>query len=245
MCNINSSETKAMLARIGKINEIEDFDPSVFAEEYAALATGERREYLPVGIRIAMFRMKYPDGKIAISVVPSGSGFTGTARIYMNRKDAENEYLSEASAFREPIADKPSISAMGWAQTTAIGIALRNAGFGLQFDAMKDDFFNLNTEKAPVGELKTENAAESSDATTSEKKSEQPPAPVELTEEERYEQALATVCTIKKHAGRTLKEVLSMDERLIYWIAEKYEGEDSSLKASAKVICEYAKAHVA
>lgn len=245
MCNINSSETKAMLARIGKINEIEDFDPSVFAEEYAGLATGEIRQYLPVVIRIAMFRMKYPEGKIATSVVPSGSGFTGTAHIYAHYKDAENEYLSEASAYREPLADKPSISALEWAQTTAIGIALRNAGFGLQFDAMKDDFFNLDTGKDPVEKLKTENVTVSTDTATNEAKSEQPPAPVKLTEEDIYEQALATVCTIKKHMGRTLKEVLSMDEGLIYWIAEKYEGEDSSLKASAKIICEYAKAHAA
>ncbi len=241
MCKNNASEVRAMLDRIGKINEIADFNPSVFIEEYTNLSTGEKRRYLPVSVRISMFRMKYPDGKIAVNAVPDGVGFVATARIYAHYKDGENEFLSEASAYREPMADKPSISAREWAQTTAIGIALRNAGFGLQFEAAKDDFPNPDM----VPSKTSQDVSEIGDAEVNETQAEQKAVPPELTEEERYKQALATVCTIKKYEGRTLREVMSMDEKLIYWITEKYEGADKKMKDAAKVICEYAKKQAA
>ena len=58
------------LAKIEGINEVEGFDPTPFAVDYTDLETGEVRKRLPVMIQMAWFRMKYPEGRIAITVSP-------------------------------------------------------------------------------------------------------------------------------------------------------------------------------
>ena len=143
MSQNNSNDKTAMLAEIAKINAVEGFEPSVFAVDYTDLTTGEVRKRLPVMTQIAWFRMKYPEGKIAVSAVPNGDCFVATAKIYPSYKAGENEFLAEATASRAPAADKPSVSAREWAQTAAIGVALRNAGFGLQFSVAGEDFSEL------------------------------------------------------------------------------------------------------
>ena len=140
MSQNNSNDKKAaMMPYIEDINKVEGFDPAPFAVEYADLKSGETRKRLPVVIRIALFRMKYLQGKIAVQAQPVNGGFVATARIYPNYKDAPEEFLAEASAFRSPLPDKPSVSPREWAQTAAVGVALRNAGFGVQFDVAGED----------------------------------------------------------------------------------------------------------
>ena len=51
-----------------------------------------------------------------------------------------DQFLAEATASRGYLPDKPTVSPREWAQTAAVGIALRNAGFGLQFGAAGDSF---------------------------------------------------------------------------------------------------------
>lgn len=46
--------------------------------------------------------------------------------------------MAEATASRGYLQNKPSVSPREWAQTAAVGIALRNAGFALQFGAAGD-----------------------------------------------------------------------------------------------------------
>ena len=111
MSQNNSNDKTAMLAEIAKINAVEGFEPSVFAVDYTDLTTGEVRKRLPVMTQIAWFRMKYPEGKIAVSAVPNGDCFVATAKIYPSYKAGENEFLAEATASRAPAADKPSVSA--------------------------------------------------------------------------------------------------------------------------------------
>lgn len=101
--------------------------------DYTDLETGEVRKRLPVMIQMAWFRMKYPEGRIAITVSPGKDCFVATAKVYPSYKDGAECYLAEATASRGYLADKPSVSPREWAQTAAVGIALRNAGFGLQF----------------------------------------------------------------------------------------------------------------
>ena len=55
-----------------------------------------------------------------------------------------------------PDASKPSVSPREWAQTAAVGIALRNAGFGLQFSAAGDDFADMAPDELPAGEMDTD-----------------------------------------------------------------------------------------
>ena len=92
MSQSNSNDKTAMLAEIAKINVVEGFEPSVFAVDYTDLTTGEVRKRLPVMTQIAWFRMKYPEGKIAVSAVPNGDCFVATAKIYPSYKAGENEF---------------------------------------------------------------------------------------------------------------------------------------------------------
>ena len=129
-----------MLAKIGTINKVEGFDPAPFAVDYTDLENGEVRKRLPVMIQMAWFRMVYPEGRIAVAVSPGKDCFVATAKVYPSYKDGADCYLAEATASRGYLAEKPSVSPREWAQTAAVGIALRNAGFGLQFSMAGDEF---------------------------------------------------------------------------------------------------------
>lgn len=119
---------------------MEGFDPEPFAVEYADLESGETRKRLPVMVQMAWFRLKYPEGKITTKVTNGRDCFVATARVYPSYKDSDDCYLAEATASRGYLAEKPSVSPREWAQTAAVGIALRNAGFGLQFGMAGEDF---------------------------------------------------------------------------------------------------------
>lgn len=90
-----------------------------------------------------------------------------------------------------------------WAQTAAVGIALRNAGFGLQFSAAGDDFPDMAPDEPPVGEMDT---SRESPAMEQPGQAEIEPAyePAVLTEEQRLEQAFQKPCPIKSTAARRL-----------------------------------------
>lgn len=236
MSQNNSNEMKAALAVIEKINAVEGFDPSVFAVEYIDLKTNETRRYLPVAIRLAWFRLKYEKGKVAVHVEPDGDGFVATARVYCDYKDSEGMYLAEGTAHRAPPTDKSFVSVRGWAQTAAIGVALRNAGFGLQFDLAGEDVVETMTEgQLPAAmqsaQAKPEGAGQAQNTSTA-------PA-TELTPEEKLKQASMMPCPIGKYNGRTLGDMIMLDPAALKWIAEKYTG-DETVKAGAKYLCDYA-----
>ena len=150
MSQNNSNEKAAMLAKLDSIHKVEGFDPAPFAVDYTDLNTQETRKRLPVMIQMAWFRLKYPEGRIAIQVSPGKDCFVATARVYPSYKDPVDCYLAEATASRGPDDSKPSVSPREWAQTAAVGIALRNAGFGLQFSAAGDDFSGVAPDELPT-----------------------------------------------------------------------------------------------
>ncbi len=129
----NDLNKQATIAAIERINAVEGFDPSVLAVDYSDLSSNETRRRLPVMSQMAWFRLKYPEGRIAVTVTAAKDCFVASARIYahynlppisiwLRRRHPEDTYLiSLLCPPRE------------WAQTAAVGIALRNAGFGLQF----------------------------------------------------------------------------------------------------------------
>ena len=77
--------------------------------------------------------------------LPGKDCFAATARVYFDYKDPVEAYASEATASRGVCKEMPSVSPREWAQTAALGIALRNAGFGLQFEMAGESF----AENAP------------------------------------------------------------------------------------------------
>lgn len=243
MSQNNSNDRAAMLAQIETINQVNGFDPAPFAVDYTDLGTGEVRKRLPVMIQIAWFRLKYPEGRIAVQVSPAKDCFVATARVYPSYKDPADCYLAEATASRGFCEDKPSVSPREWAQTAAVGIALRNAGFGLQFSMAGEDFEPLAVDELGVTESKTpeKKSASAPASTTSEAPQEEyVAAPVpELTPEERLAQAMQVPCPITKFNGKTLGEVLTMDPGAIKWVATKFTGSEE-IKAAAQMICNYA-----
>lgn len=228
-----SNEKNAMIQKLGTINQVEGFDPTPFAVEYTDLVTGESRKRLPVMIQMAWFRLKYPEGRIAVQVSPGKDCFVATARIYPSYKDGPDCYLAEATASRGPDASKPPVSPREWAQTAAVGIALRNAGFGLQFNAAGDDFEDQAPDELPTAQAVVD--------TQGQKPSEPEPVyeAMELTPEEKLRQAKNTPCPISKYSGKTLGEVLEIDPKALTWVANKFTG-NPEISAAAKAICEYA-----
>ncbi len=231
---------QTVLDALKKINEVEGFDPTPMAREYTDMNTGEKRLRLPVMAQLAWFRLKYPEGRIAVSVAPGKDCFVAAARVYRHYSDPLEHFLAEATASRGYLADKPTVSPREWAQTAAVGIALRNAGFGLQFGAAGD------SNDAPVVNELGEDIVWSEpfvgDPTDTPV---QPPAtaaaqPAPSTASESpLEQALKVACPIKKHDGKTLGQVLNEDPKAICWIANKYSG-NAAVSAAAKLICEQA-----
>lgn len=241
MSQNNSIDKSSNMELIATINHVDGFDPSAFAVDYVDMNTGEVRKRLPIMPMLAWFRLKYPEGKIAVSVKPLKDCFEATAKIYPSYKDSPDAYIGEATASRGYCADKPSVSPREWAQTAAIGIALRNAGFGLQFGMVGDDISNTapnefaedaETAAAPAVSAVAPTPAPAASAAV-------PKVERELTLEEKATQAMQMPCPISKYSGKTLGDVLTMDPNAIKWVAEKFKGNDE-IKAGAMAICEYA-----
>lgn len=246
--NTNSNSQTSIL---NTINKVDGFDPMPMAVEYVDLTTQEKRKRLPVMAQLAWFRLKHPEGKIALNVEAVKDYFVATARIYISYKDPEECYLSEATASRKYDPLKPTVSPREWAQTAAIGIALRNAGFGLQFGAAGDDFETQAADELgvsagfmppPVSPPAPEAASPAPQLEIStapnQETTEKVPEIVELTPEQKFEQACAIISPIKKHYGKTLGEVLVQEPRAIKWLATSYSG-DEQIKAAAEFICDY------
>ena len=98
MSQNSSNDKAAMLAALDRIQKVEGFDPTPFAVEYTDLNTQETRKRLPVMIQMAWFRLRYPEGRIAVEVSPGKDCFVATARVYPSYKDPVDCYLAEATA---------------------------------------------------------------------------------------------------------------------------------------------------
>ena len=160
-----------------------------------------------------------------------------TARVYPHYSAPVDQFLAEATASRGYLPDKPTVSPREWAQTAAVGIALRNAGFGLQFGAAGDSF-----DSPAVDELGgimwsgvPEDASIGSKPATPAASAPKPQEP-ELTP---FEKALKVACPIAKYSGKTLGEILQIDPKALHWVATKFTG-NAEITAAAKLICDEA-----
>jgi len=235
---MGGNDKSAAMSKISTINAVEGFDPTPLAVDYTDLNTGETRKRLPVMAQIAWFRLKYPEGKYTISVTPGPDCFVAVARVYKNYMDPIDCFLSEASASRGFLPDKPTVSPREWAQTAALGIALRNAGFGLQFHAAGEAFDDpAVNESGQLIEPQPAPTAESESYQAGEELSEQPA-------EDPFERALKMPCPISKHAGKTLGDLIRLDPGALVWIANKY-SEKAEIAAAAKLICDHSLAATA
>ena len=82
---------------LNTINQVDGFDPSKLTVDYVDLTTQEKRKRLPVMAQLAWFRLRHPEGKIALHVEPVKDYFVATARVYVSYKDPADCCLTLSS----------------------------------------------------------------------------------------------------------------------------------------------------
>ena len=176
---------------IKNLNQVEGFNP----EDYARVISdnGENsRKYLDVAWRKVWFYLKYPNGRITKKIVQTTNQFVIIeARVYFDRSDADENYISSAMAQRWfNKGDVFGERAVETAETGAVGRALADAGFGLQYCCDANGEGEQDIVDAPIGV-----PAKPQGSTAAASKAEPPPkaaAPAETKTPENTAAASAT-----------------------------------------------------
>lgn len=119
---------------IQELNRVEGFDPRKYMRQLAG--DGQTAKfYLDVVYRKLWFRLKYPNGKIVKTLKKlTDQVAIVEARVYLDRNDPEESFISNALAQKYMTADDQfGNKYVELAETAAVGRALADAGFGLQF----------------------------------------------------------------------------------------------------------------
>ena len=118
-----------------ELNKVEGFDPKQYARTIQD-ANGQESLYLDVQYRKMWFRLCNPTGKIVKKICTfDGNLAVVEARIYLDRNDAPENFVSNAFAQRFVDPNNPEYGTryLESAETAAVGRALADAGYGLQF----------------------------------------------------------------------------------------------------------------
>lgn len=119
---------------VANLNRVEGFDPRQYLRLIPDDRTGEAQYYLDVKFRKLWFRLAHPTGKIAKKIIQLTDSMAAIeARVYLDVNDSEDHFV--ASAFAQRSLDGSTLGAkfLESAETAAIGRALADAGFGVQF----------------------------------------------------------------------------------------------------------------
>ena len=110
------------------------------------------RYYLDVAYRKLWFRLCYPEGKIVKTIRSITAQMAIVeARVYLNKNDPDDSYV--ANAFAQKFREDSEIGQkyVELAETAAVGRALSDAGFGLQF-ADREKEMDPEVTEAPIDE---------------------------------------------------------------------------------------------
>ena len=134
---------------IRNLNKVEGFDP----RRYMRIIGQEGQAgkyYLDVAFRKLWFRLKYPEGKIVKKILKlTDQVAIVEARVYLHRNDSEENFIANALAQKYRIEDGQfGNKFVELAETAAVGRALSDAGFGLQF-ADKEEDIDPEVTEAP------------------------------------------------------------------------------------------------
>lgn len=121
-------------AAVAALNKVDGFEPLSFARTIQKDGQ-EEQLYLDVKYRKLWFRLCNPMGKIMKRIITIQENMAIVeARIYLDKNDSEESYISSALAqkFR---TDDPEFGDkfLELAETAAVGRALGDAGYGIQF----------------------------------------------------------------------------------------------------------------
>lgn len=135
---------------IRNLNKVEGFDP----RRYMRIIGQEGQAgkyYLDVAFRKLWFRLKYPEGKIVKKILKlTDQVAIVEARVYLHRNDAEENFIANALAQKYRTEDGQfGNKFVELAETAAVGRALSDAGFGLQF-ADKEEDIDPEVTEAPL-----------------------------------------------------------------------------------------------
>ena len=146
---MNSACMYDEVEEIRNLNRVEGFDP----RKYMRLIQNEgqtAKYYLDVAYRKLWFRLRYPEGKIVKRILKLTEQVAIVeARVYLNRSDSEDNFISNALAQKYMTADGQfGNKFVELAETAAVGRALSDAGFGLQFADREGDMWHRSPGKA-------------------------------------------------------------------------------------------------
>lgn len=149
---LNGTSMYDEVEEVKNLNRVNGFDP----RKYMRLISKEGQPgklYLDVAYRKLWFRLCFPEGKIVKKLIKLTDNVAIVeARVYLNRNDAEDNFISNALAQKYQSADEQfGNKYVELAETAAVGRALSDAGFGLQF-ADKEEDFDLEVTEAPIDE---------------------------------------------------------------------------------------------
>lgn len=141
---------------IRNLNRIEGFDPRQYMRNLTG-SDGTVKQYLDVVYRKLWFRLKNPEGKIVKKLLKlTEQTAIVEARIYLNKTDPEDSYI--ASAFAQKFSNQDEqfgAKFLELAETAAVGRALADAGYGLQFADLEGEQ-DPNVVDAPLGQNRGE-----------------------------------------------------------------------------------------
>lgn len=246
---------------VRKLNEVPGFDPLKFMRELTEQEGDKPKWYLDVKYRILWFRLCNPLGKIATEIVKLTEQMAVVeAKIYLDMKDEINNYISKATSEKTKASENEKNSTLEWAETAAIGRALTNAGYGIQFcDLLEGNDIqptesgveidkispqnrpvsnNANTQNVTNSSVVPLNSSVTSVATTT--NSNIPKTFEEALSVLNIEQCKSIVVKFGPHKGKKLGEVALTAPQDVEWIKEKYRGNDYILKAAATKLVEEA-----
>ncbi len=123
-----------------ELNKVEGFNPLDYARQITD-ANGNPSLYLDVQYRKMWFRLANPNGKIVKKICNfDGNLAVVEAKVYLDKNDSEENFVSNAFAqrFADPSNMEYGSRYLESAETAAVGRALADAGYGLQFCAEPD-----------------------------------------------------------------------------------------------------------
>lgn len=147
---VNAAYMYDEVEEIRNLNKVEGFDP----RKYMRIIGQEGQAgkyYLDVAFRKLWFRLKYPEGKIVKRILRlTDQVAIVEARVYLHRNDAEENFIANALAQKYRTEDGQfGNKFVELAETAAVGRALSDAGFGLQF-ADKEEDIDPEVTEAPI-----------------------------------------------------------------------------------------------
>lgn len=136
---------------VAALHQVEGSDPRKFMR-LIQKEDQSSRYYLDVAYRKLWFRLCYPEGKIVKTIRSITAQMAIVeARVYLNKNDPDDSYV--ANAFAQKFREDSEIGQkyVELAETAAVGRALSDAGFGLQF-ADREKEMDPEVTEAPIDE---------------------------------------------------------------------------------------------